>query len=113
MVKRLHQDRSEGHDGNFSEELLAHLRGRVWNRIDNDGSFSTLAEEAGLNEATISRLMWHNGPKYPQTRRPQFETVVRLMRALGCLDLLRSAFVSTQAPIRYGATKHVPVSAAA
>lgn len=99
-TKKPHQDRSEGVDGNISERLLANLRGLVWKHIGKSGDFSELAAKADLNEGTISRMMWHS-EKAPQTKFPQFLTVVKLLRALGRLDLFEEAFAGAR-PIKRG-----------
>lgn len=104
MAKRINQDRSEGVDGNMSEKFLADLRGLVWKHVEKNGRFTALASKANLNEATITRMMWHQGPQSPQTRRPHFETVVRLLWALDRLDLLTPVFKGGQdhKPIKWG-----------
>lgn len=100
MARRPNQDRSEGVDGNVSERFLADLRGLVWKHIGEKGDFSALASKANLNEVTISRLMWHSEKK-PQTKRPHFETVVRLLLALDRLELLAEVFAGAK-PIKRG-----------
>ena len=100
MARRPNQDRSEGVDGNVSERFLADLRGLVWKQVGQNGDFSEIAEKARLNEVTVARLMWHS-EKMPQTKRPHFETVVRLLFALDRLDLLAKAFKGAR-PIKRG-----------
>lgn len=102
MTRRVHQDRSEGVDGDVSERFLADLRGLVWKRIGKDGKFEELAAKAKLNEVTISRMMWHSD-KLPQTKYPQFLTVAKLLIALGRRDLLAKAFAGAK-PIKRGQT---------
>lgn len=104
MAKRIDQNRSEGVDGNVSEKFLADLRGMLWKHIGKEGDFSEIAEKAGLNKTTISRLMWQTDT-LSQTRRPHFETVVRLLRALDRLELLKKVFEGDHKPIKYGRTK--------
>jgi hypothetical protein len=103
VARRVHQDRSEGTDGDVSERFLADLRGLVWKHIGPGGDFSELAEKAKLNETTISRMMWHSD-KLPQTKFPQFLTVVKLLTALGRRDLLAKAFAGAK-PIKRGQTQ--------
>ncbi len=100
MARRPNQDRSEGFDGNVSERFLADLRGLVWKHISKDGTFEELAAKAKLNEVTISRMMWHSD-KLPQTKYPQFLTVVKLLVALGRRDLLVKTFAGAK-PIKRG-----------
>ena len=104
MAKRVNQDRSEGVDGNVSEMLLADLRGMLWKHVGKDSDFAEIAEKAGVSKATISRLMWQT-ESLPQTKRPHFETVVRLLRALDRFDLLLAVFAGTHKPIKYGQKK--------
>ncbi len=100
MSKRMHQNRSEGVDGNVSERFLADLRGLVWKHIGQKSDFEELAVKANLNKITISRLMWQS-ETLPQTKRPHFETIVRLLGALDRLDLLAKVFAGSK-PIKFG-----------
>jgi hypothetical protein len=105
LAKRLNQDLPEGVDGNRSERFLADLRGMIWHKVDNEGGFKTLAAKANLNVATIDRLMWSGDANHPQTRRPHFETVVRLLWALERLDLLDGVFAGEHKRIPWGRKK--------
>lgn len=104
MAKRVNQDRSEGVDGNVSERLLADLRGMIWKHVGKESDFAELADKAGISKSTISRLMWQTDA-LPQTKRPHFETVVRLLQALERMDLLEKVFEGNHKPIKYGRRK--------
>jgi len=105
LTKRVNQDRSEGVDGNISEALLADMRGMLWKHVGKDGDFREFAEQANVSKVTILRFMWHNPPHAPQTKRPQFETVVRILWALGRKDLLAKVFEGPHKPLKWGRKK--------
>lgn len=57
------------------EVLLDNIRGHVWQRYA--GKFEDLAAIALLHPKTVEDFAWG------KTRRPHFETIVRILSALG------------------------------
>ncbi len=58
-----------------SDKVLDNVRGYVWKRYG--GRFEELAAIARLHPKTVESFAWGD------TKRPQFETVVRILVALG------------------------------
>jgi hypothetical protein len=58
-----------------SDKVLDDVRGLAWKKFA--GRFEELAEIARLHPNTVNAFVWGD------TKRPQFETIVRLLVALG------------------------------
>ncbi len=65
------------------EKLLDDIRGHAWKQFA--GRTEELAAIARLHSKTVEAFMWGD------TRRPQFETVVRLLVALNLYHLIAGA----------------------
>jgi len=101
MSRRMNQDLNEGQDGLITAKTLADLRGLVWKRAGKEGDFADLAVEAGVSKATIQNLMFMDN-QGRQTKRPHFETVARLAKALDRFDLVEKIFFGDHKPIPAG-----------
>lgn len=100
----MNQNLSEGQRGLVTERALADLRGLIWAKCGKKGDFAELAEGAGLAKSTIQNFMFldKNGR---QTRRPHFETVAKLAKALGRRRFIDELFEGSHKPINRGQKK--------
>ncbi len=96
----MNQNLSEVGD-NISEKFLADLRGMLWNYVGKNSDFAEIADKANVSRQTIDRLMWQSEGR-SQTKRPHFETVVRLLKAMGREDHMAKVFAGDHRKIRYG-----------
>lgn len=103
-MKRINPTFSEGQDGLVSGKVLADLRGMIWQKVGPAGDFAELAEEAGVAKSTIMNFMFMSA-KGHQTKRPHFETIVRLLRALERADLLQAVFMGDHKKMPAGRKK--------
>jgi DNA-binding Xre family transcriptional regulator len=80
------------HIGNVSDSepetvkmrmLVNHL---VREYVKKGGHMKRLAVRANLNPATVSRLAYY------ETTKPRWETIIRLCKALDCMDQLANIF---------------------
>lgn len=67
------------------QQILADIRGHM---PGGSAELKRLAEEAGLARSTVDNLAW------AETKSPHLATIVRVMKAVGKLDVLMAALKS-------------------